>query len=52
MQWTALSSKELTSNTMTVAIERIEIGPNVYLVTWGEPKLGATVVHLQDYEHC
>jgi predicted SnoaL-like aldol condensation-catalyzing enzyme len=52
MTWTALSGNQLSSDTMTVDIERTEIAPNVYLVTWGEPKLGVTVVHLQDYDKC
>ena len=33
MTWTELKDGELTSNMMTVDIERIEVGPNVYLVT-------------------
>ena len=52
MTWTEFTDVELTSNAITVNTARIDVGPNVYLVTWGEPKLGATVVHLQDYEHC
>jgi hypothetical protein len=31
-------------------IQRTEIRPNVYMVTWVEPATGNTVVHVQDFE--
>ena len=33
----------------TVAVMRTELRPDLWLVSWGEPSLGATVVHVQDY---
>ena len=31
-------------------IDMNEIRPNVYMVTWIEPKTGNTVTHIEDYE--
>ena len=33
-------------------IDMNEIRPNVYIVTWIEPKTGNTVTHVEDYEQC
>ncbi len=35
----------------TVEITRTELRPDLWLVSWGEPTLGATVVHVQDFEN-
>ena len=32
-------------------IQRTEIRPDLYMVTWVEPETGNTVVHVQDFEH-
>jgi len=32
-------------------IQRTEIRPDLYMVTWVEPETGNTVVHVQDFAH-
>jgi len=50
LTWTALSEDgSLADSTMTVEITRTEVRPDVWLVSWEEPPLDATVVHLQDF---
>ncbi len=52
MTWTTLKENGANSDTsMTVVTNRVELRPNLYMVTWGEPSLGANVVHIQDYEN-
>lgn len=35
----------------TVTMMRTELRPDLWLLSWGEPSLGATVVHVQDYKN-
>jgi len=52
MTWQALDAHGHPSGQeMRVTIRRTEVRPDVFMVYWSEPSLGATVVHVQDFEN-
>lgn len=52
MTWQALNAHgQPAGQDMTVTIHRTEVRPNVFMVYWSEPALGATVVHVQDFDN-
>ena len=49
MTWKALTDKGF-GDQETVAIKKVEIRPNVYMIYWKE-KSGTTVTHVEDFEN-